>query len=55
MAARRSREAKRFKEDQLYKKSVFLEERNNLLSEELALAKVENERLKERLSKYERV
>ncbi|XP_040575325.1 uncharacterized protein [Lepeophtheirus salmonis] len=53
MAAKRSRDARRAKENQIAIKASFLERDNKALAHELSKARAENQILRERLSKYE--
>ncbi|XP_076446118.1 thyrotroph embryonic factor-like [Babylonia areolata] len=52
-AAKRSRDAKRVKENQIAMRAAYLEKENTTLKEELEKISRENKRLKHRLSKYE--
>ena len=52
-AAKRSRDARRAKENQVAIRATFLERENKLLAQELRKARAENHLLKERLCKYE--
>ena len=52
-AAKRSRDAKRIKENQIALRAGFLEEENDFLKKELTKYKAENKSLKARLQKYE--
>lgn len=53
MAAKRSRDARRAKENQVAIRAAFLERENKSLTQELSKAKAENYILRQRLSKYE--
>ena len=53
LAAKRSRDARRAKENQVAIRATFLERENKLLAQELRKARAENHLLKERLCKYE--
>ncbi|KAI8508812.1 hypothetical protein Bbelb_139110 [Branchiostoma belcheri] len=53
MAAKRSRDARRVKENQIAMRASFLEKENNALKEELLKVKEENAYLKKKLTKYE--
>jgi len=53
VAAKRSRDARRIKENQIAMRASFLEVQNNKLQDELEAAIKENNELKERLKKYE--
>lgn len=53
MAAKRSRDARRAKENQIAIRASFLEHENKSLSEELSKVRAENQLLRERLCKYE--
>ncbi|XP_053400017.1 hepatic leukemia factor-like isoform X2 [Mercenaria mercenaria] len=55
IAAKRSRDARRVKENQIAMRASFLEQQHDNLSEELEKVKRENEELRKRLSKYEKV
>ena len=52
-AAKRSRDARRAKENQVAIRATILERENKLLAQELRKARSENHLLKERLCKYE--
>ncbi|ESO02027.1 hypothetical protein HELRODRAFT_65817, partial [Helobdella robusta] len=54
-AAKRSREAKRMKENQITLRTAYLEQENTRLREELSKANSEITELKKRLKKYEYV
>jgi len=54
-AAKRSREARRLKENQITMRTAFLEKENALLKTELKRILVENESLKSRVEKYEAI
>ena len=53
LAAKRSRDARRAKENQVAIRATFLERENKILAQELRKARAENHLLKERLCKYE--
>ena len=53
MAAKRSRDARRAKENQIAIRASFLERENKALAQELSKARAENHLLRERLCKYE--
>ena len=53
MAAKRSRDARRIKENQIAMRAAFLEKANDVMKQELEAVKEENEKLKKRLAKYE--
>ena len=53
VAAKRSRDARRIKENQIAMRAAFLERENDKLKEELDKMKNENKELKSRLTKYE--
>jgi len=53
IAAKRSRDARRIKENQIALRASFLEKESSQLREELAKYKAENAQLKKRLAKYE--
>ena len=53
MAAKRSRDARRAKENQIAMRATFLERENRVLTQELGKARAENHLLRERLCKYE--
>ena len=53
VAAKRSRDARRIKENQIAMRAAFLERENDKLKEELDKMKSENKELKSRLTKYE--
>ena len=53
VAAKRSRDARRIKENQIAMRAAFLERENEKLKEELDKMKNENKELKSRLTKYE--
>ncbi|CAH1267330.1 HLF [Branchiostoma lanceolatum] len=53
MAAKRSRDARRVKENQIAMRASFLEKENNVLRQELLKVKEENAYLKKKLTKYE--
>ena len=55
VAAKRSRDARRVKENQIAMRAAFLESENDDLKQELRQAKRENDELIKRLSKYEKV
>jgi thyrotrophic embryonic factor len=55
MAAKRSRDARRAKETQIAIQATFLERENKSLAQELSKARSENNLLRERLQKYERI
>ena len=52
-ATRRSREARRVKENQIAMKATFYERENKILTQELGKARAEIHLLRERLCKYE--
>ena len=52
-AAKRSRDARRVKENQIAMRAAYLEKENTTLKEELEKSRHENVCLKHRLSKYE--
>jgi hypothetical protein len=54
-AAKRSRDARRIKENQIAMRAAYLEKENSVLKEELEKMRHDNTRLKHRLSKYEKV
>jgi len=53
LAAKRSRDARRAKENQIAIRASFLERENKALAQELSKARAENHLLRERLCKYE--
>ena len=53
MAAKRSRDARRVKENQIAMKATFYERENKILTQELGKARAEIHLLRERLCKYE--
>lgn len=53
IAAKRSREARRLKENQIVLRASYLEKENNSLKEDVIRLQAENEMLKEKISKYE--
>ncbi|XP_062590838.1 hepatic leukemia factor-like [Saccostrea cucullata] len=53
VAAKRSREARRIKENQIALRAAYLEKENNTLKEELRKLQLENTQLSQRLKKYE--
>ena len=53
MAAKRSRDARRIKENQIAMRASFLEKENDLMKVELDALREENEKLRKRLAKYE--
>ena len=53
MAAKRSRDARRVKENQIAMRAAFLESQNDAYLQELEALRKENEQLKKRLAKYE--
>ena len=53
MAAKRSRDARRAKENQIAIRASFLERENKALAQELSKARADNHLLRERLCKYE--
>ena len=53
MAAKRSRDARRVKENQIAMKATFFERENKILTQELGKARAEIHLLRERLCKYE--
>lgn len=55
IAAKRSREARRVKENQIAMRAAFLEQQNDDLTEEMEKVRQENEELRRRLAKYEEV
>jgi hypothetical protein len=55
IAAKRSRDARRVKENQIAMRASFLEQQNDDLTEEVEKIRQENEELRRRLSKYEKV
>ena len=55
IAAKRSRDARRIKENQIAMSAAFLEKEIQGLREDMAKMKAENDMLRERLSKYEDV
>lgn len=55
IAAKRSRDARRVKENQIAMRAAFLENENDKLKEEMDQVRRENEELIKRLSKYEKV
>jgi len=54
VAAKRSRDARRVKENQIAMRAAFLEKQNDKLSADIAETKRENEELRRKLAKYER-
>ncbi|XP_050415342.1 thyrotroph embryonic factor isoform X2 [Patella vulgata] len=52
-AAKRSRDARRLKENQIAMRAAFLEKENNIMKAEMEKLKKENHHLKHRLTKYE--
>ena len=52
-AAKRSRDARRIKENQIAMRAAYLAKENSTLREEMTKVRHENARLKHRLSKYE--
>lgn len=52
-AAKRSRDARRIKENQIAMRAAYLEKENGTLKDQLEKVLRENARLKHRLSKYE--
>jgi len=52
-AAKRSRDARRIKENQIAMRASYLEKENSTLRAEMEKIRRENARLKHRLSKYE--
>lgn len=55
LAAKRSRDARRVKENQIAMRAAFLERENEVLKQSLEQALKENEELKEKLSNYEKI
>merc|ERR1719350_2228779 len=55
LAAKRSREAKREKENQLSMRAQFLEREQRNLAMEMERCRSQNQELRERLSKYEKL
>lgn len=55
IAAKRSREARRIKENQIALRAAFLEKENNALKDEVNKIKEENVKLQKKLSQYEQV
>lgn len=55
IAAKRSREARRIKENQIALRAAFLEKENNALKDEVNKIKEENVNLQKKLSQYEQV
>lgn len=55
IAAKRSREARRIKENQIALRAAFLEKENNTLKDEVKKIKEENVKLLRKLSQYEQV
>lgn len=53
IAAKRSREARRIKENQIALRAAYLEKENNTLKDELKKMQLENTQLTQRLKKYE--
>ena len=53
VAAKRSRDARRIKENQIAMRAAFLERENDKLREELDKMRNDNKELKTRLAKYE--
>ncbi|GFT39511.1 hepatic leukemia factor [Nephila pilipes] len=53
IAAKRSREARRLKENQIVLRASYLEKENNSLKEDVLRLQAENELLKEKIRKYE--
>lgn len=53
VAAKRSREARRIKENQIALRAAYLEKENSTLKDELKNLKLENTQLSTRLEKYE--
>nr|XP_022346141.1 hepatic leukemia factor-like [Crassostrea virginica] len=53
IAAKRSREARRIKENQIALRAAYLEKENNSLKDELKKMQLENTQLTQRLKKYE--
>ncbi|GIY47765.1 hepatic leukemia factor [Caerostris extrusa] len=53
MAAKRSREARRLKENQIVLRASYLERENNSLKEDVIRLQAENDMLKEKIRKYE--
>lgn len=53
IAAKRSREARRIKENQIALRAAFLEKENNALKDEVNKIKEENVNLQKKLSQYE--
>lgn len=53
IAAKRSRDARRVKENQIAMRASYLERENDAMKVELEALQEENERLKKRLAKYE--
>ncbi|XP_048778879.1 thyrotroph embryonic factor-like isoform X3 [Ostrea edulis] len=54
IAAQRSREARRIKENQIALRAAFLEKENNALKDEVKMIKEENTKLLKKLSQYEK-
>ena len=52
-AAKRSRDARRVKENQIAMRAAFLEKENTCLKEEMAKLRKENAHLKSKVEKYE--
>lgn len=55
IAAKRSRDSRRAKDNQTAMQATFLERENRVLMQELGKARADNHLLRERLSKYEKV
>ena len=53
MAAKRSRDARRIKENQIAMRANFLQKQNEQLQMELENAQADNQQLRKRLNKYE--
>ena len=53
VAARRSRDARRAKENQIAMRALFLEKENSQLKNELEITRKESYELRRRLAKYE--
>lgn len=53
VAAKRSREARRIKENQIALRAAYLERENNTLKDEMKKLRLENSQLSQRLDKYE--
>lgn len=53
IAAKRSREARRLKENQIVLRASYLEKENNTLKEDVIRLQAENDLLKEKIRKYE--